>query len=112
MTTRDLFAGSSREPRPLKAYGALTGIYNALFAGFLLHTKRSKHPLPEHVSPAYIVLLGVATHKLSRLLTKDWVTSFYRAPFVEYQGAGTAPGEVSEKPRGQGLRRALGELFT
>ncbi len=45
-------------------------------------------------------------------MTKDWVTSFYRAPFTEYQGAATAPSEVSEKPRGEGLQRSLGELFT
>ncbi len=112
MAIHDLVAGYSRQPRPLAAYAGLTGLYNALFAGSLLAARRRDRPLPERIALGDIVLLGVATHKLSRLLTKDWVTSFYRAPFVEYQGAGTAPGEVSEKPRGEGLRRALGELVT
>lgn len=112
MAIRDLFAGYSREPRPLKAYAALTGVYNAAFAAFLLRSKQAGRPLPERVSPGDILLLGVATHKLNRLLAKDWVTSFYRAPFVAYQGAATAPAEVSEEPRGEGLQRALGELVT
>jgi len=56
------------------------------------------------------VLVGVASHKLSRLISKDRVTSFVRAPFTEFeQSAGH--GEVDEKPRGRGLRRSLGELL-
>jgi hypothetical protein len=42
--------------------------------------------LPDQVSPGDLLLLDVATHKMSRLLAKDWVTSFYRASFTEYQG--------------------------
>ncbi len=61
-----------------------------------LRSKQADRPLPERVSPGDILLLGVATHKLSRLLAKDWVTSFYRAPFTEYQGSATAPAEVRD----------------
>jgi hypothetical protein len=52
----------------------------------------------------------VATHKYSRLLAKDRVTSFLRAPFVRYEGD-AGPAEVSETPRGQGAQRAIGELI-
>jgi hypothetical protein len=52
----------------------------------------------------------VATHKYSRLLAKDRVTSFLRAPFVRYEGE-AGPAEVSETPRGQGPQRAIGELI-
>jgi hypothetical protein len=42
------------------------------------------------------VLLGVATYKLSRLISSDRVTSPLRAPFVEYvEPAGAS--EVKEK---------------
>lgn len=112
MSIRDWVRGYSQEQRPLGAYAGLTAAFNAAFAGFLLRARQANRELPERVNPGDIVLLGIATHKLSRLLAKDWVTSFYRAPFTEYQGPGAASGEVSEKPRGQGLQLALGELFT
>ena len=57
-----------------------------------------------------LLITGIATHKLSRLLTKDKVTATIRAPFTEYEEA-TGFGEVSEKPRGSGVRRSLGELL-
>jgi hypothetical protein len=57
-----------------------------------------------------LVTIGLATHKLSRLIAKDRVTSFLRAPFVRYvEPAGH--GEVEEEPRGEGLRLAIGELL-
>ena len=105
-----IFPGYAREDAPLLSYAGLAAIFGALFVGFLRRT-RGGRDLPERVTVADVLLLGVATHKASRLLTKDWVTSFLRAPFTEYQGAAGGP-EVSEKPRGTGMQRALGELFT
>jgi hypothetical protein len=52
----------------------------------------------------------VATHKLSRLLAKDRITAFARAPFTEYEAPG-GPAEVEERARGDGLRRTIGELL-
>ncbi len=60
---------------------------------------------------ADIVLLGLATHKLTRLMTKDAVTSVWRSPFTSYQGPSGA-GEVQESSRGRGLRRAIGDLLS
>jgi hypothetical protein len=57
-----------------------------------------------------VILIGTASHKLSRLIAKDKVTSFLRAPFTEYQGRG-GPAEVEERARGEGVRRAIGELL-
>jgi hypothetical protein len=57
-----------------------------------------------------LALITVATHKASRLIAKDRVTSTIRAPFTRFEDdAGT--GEVSESARGHGLRRAIGELL-
>ena len=53
--------------------------------------------------------MTVAAHKSSRLIAKDRVTSTVRAPFTRFEGD-AGPGEVSEAARGQGLRRAIGEL--
>ena len=50
-------------------------------------------------------------HKLSRLITKDPVTSPLRAPFTVYQGQ-EGPAELEEEVRGEGARKAVGELIT
>jgi hypothetical protein len=108
---RRLFAAYSQEERPLAAYALLIGAYNLGLASVLGASQRAGRPLPERVSLADLLLLGVATHRLSRLLAKDSVTSVLRAPFTEFQGM-TGASEVNEKPRGTGLQRALGELLT
>jgi hypothetical protein len=98
------------EKRPLGGYLILTAIFQALVVAAALALRRSDRPLPERYAPWDLLLTGLATHKLARLVTKDKVMSFARAPFTEYQGAG-GPAEVEEKPRGSGLRYAFGELL-
>jgi hypothetical protein len=102
---------SPDEERPLTAYVVLVGLFNTVFAVFLFLLRRSRRDLPARIGVGDLLLLGVGTHKLSRLLTKDWVTSFLRAPFTTYQGSASGP-EVNEAPRGHGMQRALGELVT
>lgn len=104
------FAEYSDEERPLWPYTVLSGTFVAGLSGLLIAGKRSRGELPERIDAADLVLLGIASHKMSRLLTKDKVAAFLRAPFVEYQGSAGA-GEVEERPRGTGVRRALGELL-
>jgi hypothetical protein len=95
--------------RPLGGYAILTALFGAAFGASLLEARRSGRTLPS-LGAGDIVLTGLATHKLSRLLTKDKVTSFLRAPFTEYQ-EGAGHGELEEKARGRGLRLATGELL-
>ncbi len=100
-----------REHRPLAAYGALSSICVTAFVGGLLAaTKGAGRPLPADIGVKDVVLTGIATQKLSRLLTKEKATSFVRAPFTHYQ-APTGHGEVEEEARGEGLRAAVGELL-
>lgn len=95
---------------PLGGYAALAATFNlAVLAGLVL-VRRSRGRLPERVETRDVLLLGAATYKLSRLLTKARVTSFLRAPFTRRTGKG-APGEVEEEPRGEGLQRAVGKLL-
>ncbi len=103
-------AGYSDEPRPLGSYALLAVLFNALLIGFLIALRRSDRELPDRIAGRDVLLLGAATHKLSRLVTKNKPTSALRAPFTEYEGP-AGRGEVEEKPRGQGLRRAVGELL-
>jgi hypothetical protein len=104
--------GYSDTPRPLSAYLTLMGTFNAIFAGVLLLRNQSRGSLPSRLGVVDLVLAGIATHKISRLLAKDWVTSPLRAPFTKFEGAADLPAELSESPRGSGIRKALGELLT
>lgn len=99
------------EEMPLASFAVLMGLYGATVGGFLLAQKMAGRELPEKVGTRDLFLLGVATHKVSRLITRDWVTAPIRAPFTTYEGS-TGAGEVKEKARGQGMQRALGSLFT
>jgi hypothetical protein len=72
--------------------------------------RRRGHQLPD-VSFGDVVLVGVATHKLSRRLSKNSVTSPLRAPFTRYKGV-SGPAELAEDARGEGVRKAVGELVT
>jgi Protein of unknown function (DUF1360) len=102
------YAAPSERP-PFASYAAFAALFNASWGGALLAAQASGRELPEQVSAGDVVLIGTATHKLSRMVAKDRVTAFARAPFTELQGEG-GPAEVEEKPRGRGLRRAIGEL--
>lgn len=104
--------GYSDKPRPLRAYVGLMGIFNLIFAAVLLVAKLGNRRLPERIGYADVISLGIATHKVSRMLAKDWVTSPLRAPFTTYEGAGEMSGEVAESPRGTRWRLAIGELVT
>jgi Protein of unknown function (DUF1360) len=107
---RGPFAGhSSGGERPLGGYAVLTGAFLALGGGFAAWLRGSGRELPERVAAGDLALVTVATHKVSRLVAKDRVTSTVRAPFTRLEDDAAA-GEVSEVPRGRGLRRAVGEL--
>jgi hypothetical protein len=98
------------EERPLGGYATLTATFASFAAGFSVWVRRSGRELPERIDARDLALITVATHKASRMLAKDRVTSAVRAPFTQFQADG-GPGEVEERPRGRGLRRAIGELL-
>jgi hypothetical protein len=101
----------ARKELPTRDYAALVAIFNGALATALLARKCSREPLPERIEPKDLALFAFATQKLSRVITKDKVTSAFRAPFTEIEGKGGA-GELEERPRGEGLRRAIGELLS
>lgn len=95
---------------PLGSYGIVTGVFAAASAAYVEAHRRSGRSLPEKLPLGDFMILAAATQKLSRLIAKERVTSFLRSPFTRYAGE-AGPSEVSEEPRGTGLRRSVGELL-
>jgi hypothetical protein len=102
---------SPDKPVAMGGHAVLTGLFNGSVAVFALSQWQSGRGLPERVPAGDLVLLSVGTYKLSRLIAKDRIMSFARAPFTRLQGESERPGELSEEPRGSGLQHAVGELL-
>jgi len=98
---------ASSDEAPLAGYGAAMLVY-AIGLSFAVAVARRKRAQPGW---ADVVLLGVATHKLSRIISKDFVTAPLRAPFTRRREAEGA-AEVRDEPRGGTLRRSIGHLLT
>ncbi|HEV2089433.1 MAG TPA: DUF1360 domain-containing protein [Cryptosporangiaceae bacterium] len=102
---------SGEDDVPVGSYAAVVGTYLAGVTAAAVAAKAMGRSLPSRIGAGDVLLLGIATHKGTRLLGKGKVTSFLRAPFTRYQRAATA-AEVNEAPRGRGVGRAVGELVT
>ncbi len=112
-TKEGIFEGYAKngEDVPLASYATLAGVFNLIFAVFLIVSRRVDRPIPERIKLSDILLLGVATHKLTWTIAKEAVTSPLRAPFTELQEV-ESPTNVREKPRGTGFQKSIGELLT
>lgn len=112
LKTPEMVAGYA-EPQqrpPLLSYLGFMSLFGTLVGTALLLARRQGRELPAKVSPGELALVGTASHKLSRIVAKDKVTSPLRAPFTELEGKG-GPAEFEERARGSGLRKAVGELL-
>jgi hypothetical protein len=103
------YADPEKRP-PFLPYLSFMVVFGTLVAAALAIAKREGRELPEQVSAGELLLVGTASHKLARLLSKDKVTSPLRAPFTELEGSG-GPAEFEERSRGTGVRKAIGELL-
>ena len=98
------------EEQLLAEYATLLGFYLAsatVLTGIAVQHNR----LPRKFGLLDLALLGIATHKLSRIVAKDRITGILRAPFVSYIRSAGA-GEVEEEPRGRGFQRGIGHLVS
>lgn len=101
------------EHRPLDGYVLAMGAFGALSAGLAAAAKVTGRPVPDRPAAADVVLLSLATHKLSRLLAKDAVTSPLRAPFTRYrEPAGAAELNEDVRDEGSTVRHGIGELVS
>jgi hypothetical protein len=100
------------DDRPLGGYVVVMAVFAAIVSGAAGLAFATGRRLPAGVGPWDVLLLAAGTHKLSRTLTKDAVTSPLRAPFTRYKETG-GPAEVIEEVRHRsGLRHSIGELIT
>ena len=90
-----------RAKAPRREYAAITGTFAAALAGAGLLARALGRDAVEY-RPIDLVVLGAATFKVARTISRDDVGSFIREPFVE----GEEPVETGD------LRQAIGELVT
>ena len=98
------------EEQLLTEYATMLGFY-VTTAVMLTGLAKQRGRLPRRFGLLDLALLGMATHKLSRIISKDRITSILRAPFVSYIRSAGA-GEVEEEPRGRGIQRGIGHLIS
>jgi len=94
-------SAQARRSPPLPEYAALTGTFAAMIGGFLVLANRR---LPERIGFGDLVRIGLSSYKIGRLVAKDEVTSWVRAPVTR--------DEEASEPEREGAARALGELVT
>ncbi len=90
----------SETPTDPTDYATLTLTYVSLLGG-VAYASRSRSPLER----AELVPLTAATFALAKLLGKEKVETWVRAPFVDETPDG-------RRPKGRGLRFAVGELLS
>jgi hypothetical protein len=93
--------------RPYGAYAGITGTFvgGLAVAGALAHLLDRD---PREHDALDLLILGAATFKAARTITRDDVASFIREPFVEGQAG---HGDEHAVESGD-LRQAIGELVT
>lgn len=87
--------------RPLPEYATLVTVFSAALGGFLV---LGRNRVPERIGFGDLARVGVASYKIGRLVAKDEVTSWVRAPVTR--------DEEAQEPEREGMARALGELVT
>lgn len=89
------------EERPTGPYAALALVFGSALAAFVAAEGKR---LPAKPGWDDMALIGVASHKLARLIAKEDVTSFVRAPVTV--------DEEASQPAPRGFSRAAGQLLT
>ena len=102
---------AGRHDRPLRGYTVTMAVYGGLVGAVAGLARVTGRQIPDKMPVSDVIMCAAATHKLSRLLAKDPVTSPLRAPFTAYQGP-AGPAELTEEVRGEGGRKTVGELVT
>ena len=103
---READAYRAGEERPLGSYLGTMGVYGSTVAALVGIGAATGRRLPDRVAPYDVALLGIATHKLSRLIAKDTVTAPLRAPFTRFEGP-QGQAELHEEVRGHGVGAEL-----
>jgi len=94
---------------PSRAYGRDYALINGVFAVGLsgLAVRLHRRGLEEPLTPREMTELALATFALADVFSHEKIAHWVREPFVE-ETADNRPG----RPRGSGLRYAIGELMS
>jgi hypothetical protein len=109
---RQARAYSNGDDRPPGGYLRVLAAYAGGVTAASGLARVARRRVPDTVGPWDLALLSVATHRLSRTLAKDPVTSPLRAPFTRYEGV-SAAAELDEQVRTEhGVQHSIGELIS
>jgi hypothetical protein len=97
--------------QPLRGYLTTLTVYSGVVAVLAGAAAAAGRRGPAQPPLGDTLLVTIATHKLSRLLAKDAVTSPLRAPVTRFRGA-AGGSEVNEEPRVAGAGHAAAELVS
>ena len=89
------------EERPLPEYATLAAGFWAVFALFVL---TSRDRIPDRIRWSDLFAIALTSYKMSRVITKEDIAAFVRAPVTEDPEA--------QQPKPDGMARVLGELVT
>jgi Flp pilus assembly protein TadB len=94
-------------------YGVFLLLYSSLWVAFGIVMHRSGVAWPKAVDPVDLLLLSLATCRLTEIVTEEKVARCLRAPFCEVRKVRQEDGtEIEEEvPRGRGVQRVAGELL-
>jgi hypothetical protein len=104
-TQTDTPAARETDDRPVEPtdYLALNAAYGALMAAVVVATRDRTRSDP--ITTREMLPIAAATFALSKVVARERIGSWLRDPFVEVEHG-------QRRPRGSGLRRAVGELVT
>jgi hypothetical protein len=97
--------------QPLRGYLTTLTVYGGVVTALAATAAATGRRGPAQPFAGDVLLISVATHKLSRLLAKEAVTSPLRAPVTRFRGA-AGSSEVNEEPRLEGAGHAAAELIS
>jgi hypothetical protein len=86
-------------------------VYAAASAAARVGIALSSRELPDRYRASDLALGSFAVHKLTRIISKESVTSPLRMPFTRFTGDANS-AELEEEGRATGMRRSVGELLT
>jgi hypothetical protein len=100
-----------RAPERVIGYLGMLSLYGGGILGAATLARSRGRTLPAAYEVQDLLVGAVATHKFTRLVSKDGVTTPLRAPFTEFEeNAGS--GEVNESPRHGHLSHVPGEVLS
>jgi len=96
----------SRTDTPTEPYDymALNAVFAALLTGVVMAARERTHA-HEPLTSRDLAVTGAAAFALSKVIARERIGTWVREPFVEEE-------EDGRRPRGRGLRHAVGELIT